>query len=159
MCDDTTAEKHADKSLTTPTARLFNCARCRKQSVICQQCDRGHRYCSTECARLNRQRNRAESARRYRESPAGKSANAARQARFRERQYSSTDAHQSKNVTNHGSGFFQAMLSYALVQLCSQTVIHFAAAADAPTTHRHCHWCWGPVDRFLRLGFLTTDTG
>jgi len=51
------------------------------------------------------------------------------------------------------------MLCYALVQLCSQAVIRLATSTDALPPHRHCYWCWSRVDRFLRLDFLTTDTG
>ena len=32
------------------SARLFNCARCRRQVVICSHCDRGNRYCGKRCA-------------------------------------------------------------------------------------------------------------
>jgi len=36
------------------SARLFNCARCQSQVVICSQCDRGNRYCGRACARVAR---------------------------------------------------------------------------------------------------------
>jgi hypothetical protein len=41
------------------TARLFLCARCRAQVVICRDCDRGQIYCTSRCAqdaRRNAQR-------------------------------------------------------------------------------------------------------
>jgi hypothetical protein len=31
------------------TARLYLCARCRVQVVLCSHCDRGNRYCNRAC--------------------------------------------------------------------------------------------------------------
>jgi len=36
------------------SARLFNCARCRRQVVICSHCDRGNIYCSKRCSQTAR---------------------------------------------------------------------------------------------------------
>jgi hypothetical protein len=35
-------------------ARLFNCARCHRQVVICSRCDRGNLYCGSQCAQSAR---------------------------------------------------------------------------------------------------------
>ncbi|MFZ3119313.1 MAG: hypothetical protein WA159_13445 [Variovorax sp.] len=36
------------------TSRLFNCAGCRRQCLICSACDRGQRYCGSACAQTAR---------------------------------------------------------------------------------------------------------
>ena len=36
------------------SARLFNCARCRCQVVICSHCDRGNLYCGKRCSQAAR---------------------------------------------------------------------------------------------------------
>ena len=36
------------------SARLFHCARCGRQVRICSRCDRGNRYCGSDCARAAR---------------------------------------------------------------------------------------------------------
>ena len=68
------------------TARLFNCARCRCQVVICRHCDCSHRYCSANCAQLSRMDKQREAAIRYQLSLKGRRAHAIRQQRYRERQ-------------------------------------------------------------------------
>lgn len=35
-------------------ARLFVCARCRRQVLICSRCDRGQQYCARSCRALAR---------------------------------------------------------------------------------------------------------
>jgi hypothetical protein len=62
---------------------MFNCARCHRQVVICSHCDRGQRYCSTHCARVQRRRSAREAARRYQRTRLGGRNNAARQKRWR----------------------------------------------------------------------------
>jgi len=37
-----------------PFARLYQCARCHHQVVICSECDRGNLYCAGGCARAAR---------------------------------------------------------------------------------------------------------
>ena len=40
------------------SARLFNCARCRCQVVICSHCDRGNIYCGKRCSQTARRQSR-----------------------------------------------------------------------------------------------------
>lgn len=42
------------------TYRLFNCALCAGQALICSECDRGHRYCCKEHSKEGRRQNRAK---------------------------------------------------------------------------------------------------
>ena len=66
-------------------ARLFLCARCRVQVVLCSHCDRGNRYCGRPCWRLARDAARRESASRYQRSRLGRLAHAERSRRWRQR--------------------------------------------------------------------------
>jgi hypothetical protein len=46
------------------SARLFNCARCQRQVVICSHCDRGNIYCAKRCSQSARPQSRREAGRR-----------------------------------------------------------------------------------------------
>ena len=78
-----------------PTARLYLCARCRRQVVICSPCDRGHRYCGAGCARTARAESLHAGGQRYQNTHRGRHRHAERQRRYRQRQ--------SKKVTHQGS--------------------------------------------------------
>jgi hypothetical protein len=66
-------------------ARLYLCARCRIQVVVCSRCDRGNRYCGRACWRQAREGARREAASRYQRSQRGRMAHAARARRWRQR--------------------------------------------------------------------------
>lgn len=70
------------------TARLFLCARCRDQVLLCSHCDRGQQYCSRACSVLSRRERRRESAQRYQSSQRGRLKHAARTASWRARRRS-----------------------------------------------------------------------
>jgi hypothetical protein len=70
-------------------ARLFVCARCRVQVVLCSHCDRGQRYCSPSCSRQARQVAQRETQRRYQASRVGRMAHARRARLWRIRHHSS----------------------------------------------------------------------
>jgi hypothetical protein len=67
------------------SARLFLCARCRDQVLLCSHCDRGQLYCSRACSFASRRERRQETAGRYQRSRSGRLKHAARSARWRER--------------------------------------------------------------------------
>ncbi|HOK12469.1 MAG TPA: hypothetical protein PK221_09365 [Ottowia sp.] len=87
-------------------ARLYLCARCRIQVVLCSYCDRGNRYCGRACRRLARAEARRQTVQRYQRSWRGRLAHAQRSRRWRQRRAAaaagpgSSDAH---NVTHQGS--------------------------------------------------------
>jgi hypothetical protein len=54
------------------SARLFHCARCRRQVVICRRCDRGNIYCSRRCSQPARCESQRAAARRYQHTKAGR---------------------------------------------------------------------------------------
>jgi hypothetical protein len=65
--------------------RLFLCARCRAQVVVCRTCDFGRSYCSPECADDARRASLLAAGRRYQHSLPGRTKHAARQRRYRQR--------------------------------------------------------------------------
>ena len=65
--------------------RLYYCALCHAQSIICSHCDRGQIYCSDTCAREARLKSCREAEKRYQHTSRGKHKHAARQKRYRER--------------------------------------------------------------------------
>ena len=89
------AEVHMD-----PPGRLFLCARCRVQVVLCSHCDRGNRYCGRSCRRMARDAARRESARRYQRSRRGRLAHAERSRRWRQRR----DVHEGGDGGDGGGG-------------------------------------------------------
>ena len=47
------------------SARLFLCACCRAQVLVCRKCDRGQRSCADGCAAMSRQALQRDCAQRY----------------------------------------------------------------------------------------------
>jgi len=70
------------------SARLFLCARCRDQVLLCSQCDRGQLYCGRACSFAGRRERRRETAQRYQRGRAGRLKHAARSACWRKRRAS-----------------------------------------------------------------------
>ena len=77
------------------SARLFNCARCRRQVVICSHCDRGNIYCGKRCSETARRQSQREAGRHYQKTRRGRFAHAERQRRYRQRR--------RQNATHQGS--------------------------------------------------------
>jgi len=69
-----------------PSARLFHCARCHCQVIVCRHCDHGNVYCANGCAVDARTTSLRRAAKRYRSTRRGRHSNADRQRRFRARQ-------------------------------------------------------------------------
>jgi hypothetical protein len=126
------------------SGRLFLCARCRVQVLICSPCDRGQIYCAGDCSQLTRRASVREAGRRYQRSRKGRFAHAERSRRYRQR-------HQ--NVTHQGS----------LSQPCDDLLPADSAVAIAarqacaivpPSSTLRCHWCGVRCSAFVRLGYL-----
>lgn len=77
-----------------PTARMFLCARCHAQTVVCRRCDRGQIYCGRECSQQARRASLRAAGCRYQTSRAGRFRHAARSQRYRLRR---------QEVTHQGS--------------------------------------------------------
>ena len=65
--------------------RIFYCALCHRQVVICSRCDRGQMYCRRECAKEVRCRALRDAAARYQRTGHGALNHARRQERYRGR--------------------------------------------------------------------------
>lgn len=83
------------------STRHFNCARCRSLVVICRSCDRGNRYCSLACRQAARREGIRDAARTYRQTEAGRQANAERQRRFRARRAQQADQLGDRDPERH----------------------------------------------------------
>jgi hypothetical protein len=132
--------------------RLFLCARCRAQVLVCPCCDRGQTYCAGGCAQEARHQAQRAASRRYQATRRGRVNHAARSGRWRARQ---------KNVTHQGSPP-QPPDDLVLVGTA-------AAASKPPAASRSdvamrlrdhrplfwgCHWCGRRCPPFVRTGFL-----
>jgi hypothetical protein len=125
-----------------PSARLYACARCRCQVLICRCCDRGQRYCTRGCAREARQHRQREAAARYAASPHGRLKHAARARRYRSRW--------RNKVTHQGSLAWRADASIARMRPVT-TVFLPVMEPD------HCHFCGGECDPRVRQWYLGRD--
>lgn len=119
------------------SSRLYHCARCQCQVVICSDCDRGNIYCGTTCSQLARATNHRIANQLYQATLRGKQNNAARQRRYRERR--------KNNVTDQGS-----------IDLPSNDSL-----PDKPGEGQAqqvgsmiCHFCRAVVSPFLRHGYI-----
>lgn len=121
-------------------ARLFICARCRCQVVICSYCDRGNIYCGKPCANHARQVSSRAAGKRYQDSYQGRTRHAERQRRYRCR---------VEDVTHQGS-----LPPSSNVPLDSPSKAGVTPAAIAVGEVDHCHFCARLCSSFLRQDFL-----
>ena len=122
-------------------SRLFNCALCLTQCVICSSCDHGNIYCSSNCARSARQKSCKESNKRYQQSKKGRMNNALRQQRFRERV--------KNKVTDQGSQITPQDALLVSVENRAEKSI------DRQEKNRmKCCCCQMTVSDWVRYGFL-----
>lgn len=125
------------------TGRLFLCAYCRAQVVICRRCDRGQRYCDG-CAKEVRRARMREAGRRYQKTRQGRLAHAERARRHRARH---------KKVTHQGSP--GPASSVVLKQECADhAVVHAPVRPSGLPVVFHCHRCAVPLPLFVRTGPL-----
>ena len=140
-------------------ARIFLCACCRVQVLVCSHCDRGQIYCPHQCASATRKALQRAAGRRYQLSRAGRLKHAARTRRWRERRGAVAE-----KVTHQGSPDtpLDAVLSVIATPLTSATAatcttaspLPAITATSAPTTPWRCHWCCTNCVAHVRLGFL-----
>lgn len=131
--------------MSEATGRLYLCARCRAQVVICKTCDRGQRFCTRECARSTRRERVLEAGRRYQDSRRGRTAHALRQARYRDRR---------QKVTHQCS---PAPLANDVLQSSSNDVtIAVENVAESAATSRafQCAHCGRSLSPFVRHDFV-----
>jgi hypothetical protein len=157
-------------------ARLFLCARCRVQVVLCSRCDRGNRYCGRSCRRLAREAARRDSASRYQRSRRGRLAHADRSRRWRQRNRhpdrdraaaDASDGGREQNVTHQGcppvppAAPLVACTPHttptpepAPAQAATITTGTATATVPAATMPWLCQRCAKPQPLLLRQGFV-----
>lgn len=151
------------------TGRLFLCARCQAQVLVCSQCDRGQRYCAAGCADITRLSLQREAGKRYQQGRAGRHKHASRMHLWRKRR-----AAAAKIVTHHSSpvtpsdDVLAGNESPLAISPDSQPqspcrpialeTIALSATANTrncvPASVWHCHWCQSPCPALVRQGFL-----
>ena len=136
------------------SARLFLCARCRVQVVLCRQCDRGQIYCGPECSAQSRSERCREARQRYAQGRAGRHGNAARQHRFRQRQRAAHN-NQDEIVTDQGSA--PALPVATLAPDPVRTGVNPVSAAMCRSAHHRCSRCAAHCSALLRQGFLRPE--
>ncbi len=132
--------------------RLFNCARCACQVLICSHCDRGQIYCAGDCARAARKESLNQSGQRYQASRSGQLNHAARQARYRDRQQQKVTHQGSARDSRHVSLVQQ--LKWLFREITSNTI----RPDPVTTTELTCHFCHQACPRFVRWVFLSQFT-
>jgi hypothetical protein len=126
------------------SARLFICARCRCQVVICSHCDRGNIYCGQGCAQAARRQSLRGSAERYQNTRRGRLAHAERQRRYRRRR--------KQKVTHQGSP--PTIADETLPAESRTSARRSTLPAAVPGDGIRCHLCARICSPFLRQAFL-----
>jgi hypothetical protein len=125
------------------SCRMFLCARCRSQVLICRRCDRGQIYCVGTCAQQARCDRQREARRRHQATPRGRAMHADRNRRYRARQHGVTDHSPSKK---REPGLLPGMDVHAAVSEPS--------SGRSPLRYWSCHHCGQSASAFLRLSTL-----
>ena len=129
------------------SARLYNCACCGQQVILCSHCDWGNRYCFDGCSKVARKESLGDAGRRYQNTRQGRINNAKRQAEYRIRQALSElePPPTVDKVTHHGSEEGTPSASIEIDEQrgeeCSFDSLY------------HCHRCGRVVDSYLRSGY------
>jgi hypothetical protein len=148
-------------------ARLFLCARCRDQVLLCTHCDRGQQYCSRACSSVSRRERRRESAKRYQCSRSGQLKHAARSACWRERRRARRQCGAGRDVnkvTHQGcpdAGGDASLLACDTPSACESPVeaesandTALASAGTLALAVLVCRRCAQPLRPHVRQGFL-----
>lgn len=125
--------------LMCQSARLFQCALCHRQTLICSHCDRCHRYCSPACSAKARRKSLQRANRKYACSRKGRFNNAQRQ-----------------KVTDQGSPPIPRPVS--LRPWVSTLVLHAFFPAVTRSLSRLCPFCFRQISPFVRSRFLHQQT-
>ena len=147
-------------------ARMFLCACCRAQVVVCSHCDRGQRYCAGGCSGRTRQRLQREAGRRYQRSRLGRHKHAQRMRRWRDRR--STHANKVTHQGSQGTGANDVLAASQTTEpLCTSLptslsvplLMPVAAPAVLTLAPWRCSFCGARVPPQLRPDFLRPGRG
>lgn len=130
------------------TGRMYVCALCRAQVIVCRRCDRGQIYCGRSCATRARWAAQKAAGQRYQSSRPGRFAHAVRARRYRARIKLRT-----KIVTHQGS----AMPTGGDLLPAKAVVADLPIGAGEPavaSTAVRCACCGARCAQAVRLGFV-----
>ncbi len=119
------------------SARLYNCACCYVQVIICRNCDRGNIYCGAACSGRSRVKNLRIANQIYQKSFRGRQKHAERQRQYRSRK--------KNKVTDQGSPLLPPN------DLLPREPNEYTTQASELV---HCNFCGKVVSPFLRNGYL-----
>lgn len=122
------------------SSRLFHCARCHRQVVICSCCDRGNIYCEESCSQEARRASLKAAGKRYQGTFFGKMKHAKRQSRYRKR---------INKVTHQGSPLPP---NHDLLPSTEQKPKELSQ-----NNASYCHFCGCKCDSLVRIDFLRTS--
>jgi len=129
------------------SGRIYNCARCHQQVIICSHCDRSNIYCADGCAEQSRQEKQREAAKRYQNTSNGRHLHAQRQQRYRHRQKK-----EAQKVTHQGS---TDLVIYDSITTGQKTETPKKNAPDCSKKEGIvCHFCGCQCGEHLRWAFL-----
>jgi hypothetical protein len=128
------------------SCRMFLCARCRCQVLVCLRCDRGQIYCTGTCGQEARRDKQREARRRYQTTPRGRAMHAERSRRYRARVGRVTD---HGCVMEHETGLLRGLE-------VSEPLREPSSGRKAPG-HTRCHHCGRFASSFLRLSALRPE--
>lgn len=129
------------------SARLFYCAHCQSQVVICSDCDRGQSYCSNSCSQTARRMACRAADLRYQKTHQGKLKHASRQRKYRQRQQQKKEI-----VTEQGSP------ENSVHDVLHVEPTEVEISQSEPVIEKQlCHFCKKPTSEFLRRNFLDPD--
>lgn len=145
------------------SARLFLCARCRTQVVLCSGCDRGNWYCGRTCSRQARAASRRQAGQRYQDSHRGRAAHARRMQCWRERAGTRGEQGggiaQTQDVTHQGCRLGRD--AAPLAPCTDKTIGNSPTTAEtapqqlpAPAPQLRCRRCAVVLSGLLRQGFV-----
>jgi hypothetical protein len=115
--------------------RLFNCAGCHAEVIICRPCDRGNIYCSSVCAALARKKYMKKAGDIYQGTKEGMHMHAERQKRYRKR----LKDKQLKIVTQQGSQ--EAHVSDLLPMKINNAMLQHHSSLAVCSNSYCCHFC------------------
>jgi hypothetical protein len=151
-------------------ARLFLCARCRDQVLLCSHCDRGQQYCGRACSSVSRRERRRQTAQRYQSSRGGQLKHAARAACWRQRRRSLRQASAGgiDKVTHQGCSVASvdaSLLACETPSACELTIVAgsakdtvLAIAGTVPLAVLVCRRCTQPLLPHVRQGYLRASS-
>ena len=155
----------------TRSARLFLCARCRDQVLMCSHCDRGQLYCGRACSFAGRRERRRQTVTRYQHSRGGRLKHAARTACWRTRRrsrYLASAGEDIDKVTHQGcprSLADASLLACDTPSACELTALTESAADVEPATATAapfvalvCRRCAHALLPHVRLSWLRTNS-